>query len=109
MSNNAQNDDPPAVPVQQSLNQSPGSPEELQVPVNAATLNTMLAQARHRGRSKSRRSSVQPAERYHQTMMSRSAEAEQLLKLRFAHYRRSASRSASRSQSVDRSQHRRSA
>ena len=70
--------------------------------------------AGQRGRSKSR-SFVHPSHRYHHTMVTRSTEAGQLLKLRFdvssistsAHRYRSASRSASRSQSVDRSQQRR--
>jgi hypothetical protein len=74
------------------------------------------ADAGQRGRSKSR-SFVHPSHRYHQTMVTRSTEAGQLLKLRFdvssvyasAHRYRSASRSASRCQSVDRSQQRRGA
>jgi hypothetical protein len=60
-----------------------------------------------RGRSKCR-TFVHPAQRYHQTLVRSGTEAERLLKIRYAV---SASaqryRSASRSQSVDRSQHRR--
>jgi hypothetical protein len=69
--------------------------------------------AGHRGRSKSRRTFVHPSHRYHQTMVTRSTEAGQLLKLRFDVSAVSASahryRSASRSQSVDRSQQHRGA
>jgi hypothetical protein len=69
--------------------------------------------AGQRGRSKSRRTLVHPSHRYHQTMVTRSREAGQLLKLRFDVSAVSTSahryRSASRSQSVDRSQQHRGA